>query len=230
MAEIDIAQSEAAKVAATLVRSGQVVGLGSGTTAALVVRGLAERIKREGIEVIGVATSESTAELARSLGIRLVELDEVGRLDLDIDGADEVDPGFQMVKGRGGALLREKIVAAAAEKRVIVITAAKRVSKLGEHFPIPVEVSAFGLKHTKRALESLGARAEVRVHPGGDVVRTDGGNRIIDCRFPPIDDPRRLDREIRAIPGAFETGIFIDLCDHLIVGDSGGVSQAQKPC
>ncbi len=229
MSLTDPAQSEAAKAASTCVKDGQIVGLGSGTTAALFIRHLAERIQSEGLKIVGVATSESTAELADSLGIKLAGLDDVDELDVDVDGADEVDPNFQMVKGRGGALLREKIVAAAAKRRIIVVTKAKRVEMLGQHFPIPVEASTFGLRHTQRALEKLGATPVVRTNADAGVVVTDGGNNIIDCRFKGVEDPLALDRRLKQIAGVLETGIFINLCDCLVVGHQHGVEILEKP-
>lgn len=215
---------QAASSAAALVQPGMVVGLGSGSTAALVVGALTERVRVEGLRFSGVPTSRATAALARSGGITLVELDDVGALDLAIDGADEVDPAFRMIKGRGGALLREKIVATAAKVRVIVITEAKRVERLGMHHPVPVEVSSFGWKHTERALRDLGATTAVREAPDGTLFLTDEGHRIVDCRFSTIDDPADLNRRLNAIVGVFETGLFVGLCDRLIVGGASGVA------
>src|SRR5262249_42539209 len=148
--------------AAELVKSGMVVGLGTGSTAALMLQRLGERLEEEGLKIIGVPTSVATAEQARELGIPLRELDDVGVLDINLDGADEVDPDFRMIKGRGGALLREKIVACLAARRVTIITADKRVAQLGANALVPVEVSHEGLKHTERRLQKLGAETKVR--------------------------------------------------------------------
>jgi ribose 5-phosphate isomerase A len=224
MPPVDPAKDHAARLAADLVQSGMAVGLGSGTTATLMIQRLGQRVAEEGLEFLGVPTSRATAELAESVGIALIDLDAVEALDLDIDGADEVDPAFRLIKGRGGALLREKIVAAAARRRVFIVGENKHVEKLGQRFPVPVEVSSFGLAHTERALRSLGAVTTVRTVPGGsDYYLTDGGNRIIDCRFEGgIDDPHGLDIRLRSIPGVFESGLFLGLCDALIIGRAQG--------
>jgi ribose 5-phosphate isomerase A len=202
-----------------------IAGLGSGTTAALIVRRLGERVVQERLNVVGVATSVATAALARQLKIPLRELDEVGALDINLDGADEIDGQFRMIKGRGGALLREKIIVTAARHRVTVITQDKRVDRLGETVPIPVEVSPIGVKHTERLLQDLGASTEIRSRADGAAYLTDGGNEIIDCRFPAIDDPGALDRKLQCLAGVLETGFFIDLCDTLIIGSATGVEQ-----
>jgi ribose 5-phosphate isomerase A len=202
-----------------------IAGLGSGTTAVLIVRRLAERVARERLEMIGVATSIATASLARELKIPLRELDDVSALDINLDGADEIDPQFRMIKGRGGALLREKIVVTAARRRVTVITEDKRVDRLGQSVPIPVEVSPIGVKHTERLLQRLGASTSIRPGPDGSAYLTDGGNEIIDCHFPSIDDPGALDQRLQCVAGVLETGFFIGLCDTLIVGSATGVEQ-----
>ncbi len=229
MSDIDGAKYQAAHAAAALVESGMTVGLGSGTTSSLVIRCLGERIHREGLSFVGTASSEASSELARSVGIRLIELDRLLSLDVDLDGADEVDPQFRMIKGRGGALLREKIVASAARRRVIVVIADKLVPRLGTKAPVPVEVSTFGLSHIEGRLRDLGATTAVRLRSDGSPFATDGGNAIVDCSFPPIDDPEALDRGLRRIAGVFETGLFLDLCDLLVVGHPDRVEQLQKP-
>ncbi len=198
----------AAWAAAALVESGMIVGLGSGSTAALMVRRIGERVEQEGLKIIAVATSVATADLARSLKIPVRELDDVAALDINLDGADEIDPQFQMIKGRGGALLREKIVASASQHRVTMITADKRVERLGMIMPIPVEVSPVGLKHTERRLQQLGASTTIRRRPDGSPYLTDGGNEIIDCRFAAIDDPRALDRQLQCIAGRARNRAF----------------------
>jgi ribose 5-phosphate isomerase A len=220
MTPADPAKQNAARLAADLVRPGMAVGLGSGTTASLMIQRLGQRVAEEGLEFLGVPTSRDSAELAASVGIALVDLDAVDTLDLDLDGADEVDNAFRMIKGRGGALLREKIVAAAARRRVFIVGENKHVERLGLKFPVPVEASAFGLMHTERALRALGAVTKVRTAgEGTHPYVTDGGNRIIDCRFERgIDDPAALEARFKSIPGVFETGLFLGLCDALIVG------------
>jgi ribose 5-phosphate isomerase A len=228
MSAIDPAKLRAAVAAAELVVGGMTVGLGSGTTADAMVRHLGERVEREGLRFVGVATSEETAALARSLGISLCELDEVDSLDLNLDGADEIDGSFRMTKGRGGALLREKIVADAARHRVAIVTADKRVDHLGRKMPIPVEVSPFGLRHIDRHLRDLGATTALRTDPLGGPFVTDGGHRIIDCRFAPIADPEDLNLRLKSIVGVFETGLFIGLCDLIIVGHPDRVEQVER--
>jgi ribose 5-phosphate isomerase A len=218
MSEIDPAKLHAARAAAALVRSGMVVGLGSGTTASVTVRELATRVRSEGLDIVGVPTSAATAELARSLGIPLRDLDDVDSLDLNLDGADEIDTKFAMIKGRGGALLREKIVASAARFRVAIVTAAKRIERLGRTMPLPVEVSRFGLKHTDERLRAVCSSTSVRKKEDGTLFITDGGNAIIDCRFSEIDDPSDLDCRLHGLAGVLATGLFIGLCDLVIVG------------
>jgi ribose 5-phosphate isomerase A len=221
-ADTDSPKLRAASAAAGLVESGMVIGLGSGSTSALMVRRLGDRIKSDGLKVIAVASSLATAELARGLNIPLRELDEVGSLDINLDGADEIDPQFRMIKGRGGALLREKIVAYASNLRVTMITAEKRVGRLGVTVPVPVEVSPIGARHTETRLRQQGAQTSIRLRVDGSLYLTDGGNEIIDCRFGVIDDPNSLDCRLQCLPGVLETGLFIDLCDVLVVGTGDG--------
>jgi ribose 5-phosphate isomerase A len=229
MSEIDPAKLRAAEAAAALVEEGMVVGLGSGTTACALVVRLGERVAREALRFVGVPTSAATAELAASVGIALRDLDDVDTLDLNLDGADEIDPQFRMIKGRGGALLREKIVVDAARRRVTIITAEKRVARLGQRMPIPVEVSPFGLRHVDRHLRDLGAETAVRTRPDGRPFVTDGGHQIIDCRFGQIDDPSALELQLRQIVGVFATGLFLGLCDLMIVGQRDGVEMVAAP-
>ncbi len=216
------AKARVARAGAELVGNGMLVGLGSGTTSALMVEWLGRRVVSEGLAITAVATSEATAQLARELGITVLELDQVGELDISLDGADEIDSRFAMIKGRGGALLREKIVAAASRRRVTLITAEKRVERLGVACPLPVEVSRFGMSHIERRLASLGAVTSLR-RSSGNLAITDGGNAIVDCKFPAIADPAVLDQTIQGLPGVLETGLFVGLCDVLIVGYSDRV-------
>lgn len=229
MSAIDPAKLRAAEAAAELVEAGMTVGLGSGTTASAMIRTIGERISREGLRLVGVATSKATAELARSVGIPLRDLDDVDALDLNLDGADEIDGAFRMIKGRGGALLREKLVVDAARRRVAIITADKRVGRLGEKMPIPVEVSPFGLRHVARHLKDLGASTTLRAAADGTVFVTDGGHRIIDCHFEHIDDPEALEHRLKQVVGVFETGLFIGLCDLIIVGHADRVERVARP-
>lgn len=218
---------EAARIAASLVQVGMTVGLGSGSTSALVVRALGDRVAAEGLRFVGIPTSVATAVLAKSLRITLRELDDVDELDLNIDGADEIDPSFRMIKGRGGALLREKIVASAARRRVNVVTPEKRVEHLGASAPIPVEVSPVGVRHLVERLSTLGSDPVIRLRDDGSRYLTDGGNLIVDCRFARIDDPAGLHTALKQTVGVFETGLFIDLCDLLIVGHDDRVEQIE---
>ncbi|MGE3818555.1 MAG: ribose-5-phosphate isomerase RpiA [Isosphaeraceae bacterium] len=225
MSETSAGKIQAAKAAADLVEPGMIVGLGSGTTAMEVVRVLGDRLRDEGLAIQGVATSEATAERARSLGIPLTDLDDVDGIDLVIDGADRIDTAFRMIKGRGGALLREKIVACVAKRRVIVVTPEKRVAHLGGAAPLPVEVSPMGTRHIEGRLRDLGARTALRALENGRPFHTDGGNRIVDCHFDEIDDPARLDQRLKGVVGVFETGLFLGLCDLLIVGHADRVER-----
>jgi ribose 5-phosphate isomerase A len=223
------AKDRAARAGAMLIRDGMIVGLGSGSTAVLMVRHLADRIAAEGLTITGIATSAATADLARGLNIPIRELDDVDRIDISLDGADEIDPQFRMIKGRGGALLREKIVASCSAHRVTMLTPDKRVDRLGERMPIPVEVSTFGLLHTERHIRALGGATTIRRSPSGAAVLTDGGNAIIDCDFAAMDDPALLDGRLQRLPGVLDTGLFVGLCDTLIVGTGDDVEIIENP-
>jgi ribose 5-phosphate isomerase A len=197
------------------VPDGSVIGLGTGRAATAFVRALGERV-RQGLRVRGVPTSEATAALARELGIPLASLDEVERLAAAIDGADEVDPRLDLIKGLGGALVREKIVAAAAERFVVVVGSEKLVPTLGSHGVIPVEVVPFALAPCRRRLTALGLRPEPRQRDGRLHV-TDNGNHILDCGTGPIPDPATLDRTIRDVPGVVGTGLFLGMASVVLV-------------
>ena len=213
----------AARAGASMVEDGMVVGLGSGSTAALMVEFLAARVEQEGLRILGVPTSRATAALATQHNIPLLDLDQVPLLDINIDGADEIDGRYRMIKGRGGALLREKIAVSAAKLRVTMITKTKQVTQLGMASPIPVEVSTFGMTHTERLLKNLGATTSIRRTNNQDLALTDGGNAIIDCKFWPLVDVSLLDSRLQQLAGVLETGLFIGLCDTLIVGSEEGV-------
>jgi ribose 5-phosphate isomerase A len=227
--EVDPAKDRAAETAAAEIKPGMIVGLGSGTTASAMVRHLGLRLQRESLRFVGVATSAATAALAGSLGMTLRALDDVDALDLNLDGADEIDGVFRMVKGHGGALLHEKIVASAARRRVAIIPAEKRVDRFGTRMSIPVEVSPFGLRHIERALRDLGAATTLRTNPAGAPFVTDGGHQIIDCHFAEIDDPEALEHRLKLVAGVFETGFFIGLCDLMIVGHPDRVETIERP-
>jgi ribose 5-phosphate isomerase A len=228
-AERDAQKRAAAEAAVQLVEDGMVVGLGTGTTAAFAVEALARR-HRDGLRFLGIPTSERIAAQARALGIPLTSFAEHRQIDLTIDGADEVERGtLNLVKGLGGALLREKIVAAASRRLVIIVDAGKLADRLGTHVPVPVEVVAFGLEVTAAALEGLGAAVALRRTQEGAPFATDSGNRILDCRFGPIADPARLETRIRAVVGVVECGLFISRADTVFVADEDGVRSLASP-
>jgi ribose 5-phosphate isomerase A len=205
------------------------VGLATGSTAAFAVAALARR-RRAGLRFIGIPTSARTAEQATAAGIPLSSLAEHPHVDLTIDGADEVERGaLNLIKGRGGALLHEKIVAAASRRLAIVVDAAKLVDRLGERAVLPVEVVAFGEPATRAALEVLGASASLRLTPAGAPFVTESGNRIIDCRFAPIADPARLEERIKRLVGVVESGLFIGRADPVFVADASGVHRLDSP-
>jgi len=223
----DQAKRAAARAAAGFVEPGMRVGLGTGSTAAFLVRRLGERVREEGLAIRAVPTSEATARLAREEGIEVVDLGDVGWLDLTIDGADEVDGELSLIKGGGGALLREKIVACASDRMVVIADGAKAVGTLGA-FPLPVEVIPFGWEATKRLIEELlagvdvGGREAVLRMRGDAPFATDEGNRILDLRLQRIGDARNLSLLLNQIPGVVENGLFLDICDTLVLGQSDG--------
>src|SRR6201998_2608399 len=191
------------------VEDGMVLGLGTGSTAFFVVEGLGQRVAA-GLRVVGIPTSERTANQARRLGVPIATFAEHQSLDLTIDGADEVELGtLHLIKGRGGALLREKIVAAASNRLIIVVDQEKLVERLGEHTPVPVEVTQFGWQATAVALARLGCTPQRRYTSGEQPYVTDGGNYILDCRFGPLTDPAEVERRIAKTVGAVESGLFV---------------------
>lgn len=220
----DALKRAAALRAVAEVEDGMVLGLGTGSTAAFVLEGLAARVA-QGLRIVGIPTSEDTAARARSLGIPIAGFAEHQRLDLTIDGADEVERHtLHLIKGLGGALLREKIVAAASDRLVIVVDREKLVDRLGEHTPVPVEVIQFGWQATAAALARLGALPQLRRKDAtGEPFVTDGGNYIIDCRFGAIADPAALERDIAMIVGAIESGLFIGLASAVVNASEDGV-------
>jgi ribose 5-phosphate isomerase A len=211
----------AASRALDLVAPGMRLGLGTGSTAAAFVTLLGARV-RDGLDIVGVPTSEATRVQAESLGIRLATLDEQPELDLTIDGADEVDPQLRLIKGGGAALLREKIVACASRRMVVIADAAKRVDRLGA-FPLPIEVNAFGLNATQRAVEAAvqgaGCTGAVRLRRGSDgaPLTTDGGHHILDAHLGAIPDPEALGAALWAVPGVVEHGLFLGIADAAIL-------------
>jgi ribose 5-phosphate isomerase A len=221
--ERDQLKKEAAESAVAHVQNGMVVGLGTGSTAWFAVEAIGRRVA-EGLRIVGIPTSEYTQEHARSLGIPLSTLGENPRIDLTIDGADEVELGsLNLIKGGGGALLREKIVASASARLVIVADEAKLVDHLGVGFPVPIEAVPFGWQVTARRVADLGGNPTLRLGSDGKPYVTDGGHYILDCRFGPIASPPRLDSELNAVVGVVEHGLFIGMASQVIVAGAGGV-------
>jgi len=219
--EVETFKRRAAEAAVGLVKDGMVLGLGTGSTVRYFLEALADHA-HAGVDVRGVPTSRATDRLAKRLGITLTSLEEHPRLDLAVDGADEVGPRLALVKGGGGALLREKIVAAAAKRFVVIADESKVVRHLGQRDPVPAEVSPFGWPVAKPGLEALGCVARLR-RKGSNVVRTDNGNYLLDCRFPQIRDPAKLERDMKAVPGVIESGLFVEMADLALIGGSRGV-------
>jgi len=205
--------------AASLVEDGMKVGIGTGSTAYFMIMKLGKRV-REGLDILGVATSEKTARLCEEEGIPLLEIDEVRTLDICIDGADEFDPNLQLIKGGGGALLREKMVASIAETFVVIVDQSKQVDHLGA-FPLPVEIVPFGWKHTLERLVDMELRPELRKKEGKAFL-TDNGNYILDCQVGKIDSPSELERRLKGTLGVVEAGLFIDMATKVIMADEEG--------
>ena len=225
----DQLKKQAALRAVEFIEDGMVVGLGTGSTAYFVVEGLGARVK-SGLKITGIPTSERTATQARSLGIPLATFAEHQRIDLTIDGADEVERrSLNLIKGLGGALLREKIVAAASQRLVIVVDQEKLVDRLGDHTPVPVEVVQFGWQATAAALAKLGAEPVLRHAHEDHPFITDGGNYTLDCRVTKIADGRALERDINAIVGVVDCGLFIGRASAVIVAATGGIHVMNAP-
>lgn len=218
---VEAAKERVGRAAADLVEDGWIVGLGTGSTAVHMVRRLGERA-REGLAIRGVPTSVATEALAREVGIPLLPLDDVASIDMTIDGADEVDPRLDLIKGLGAALLREKVVASITRRQIIIVDESKLVPRLGSKAPLPVEVVPFAAPVVARRLAARGAKAEVR-RKDGRVVVTDNGNHILDVRFgAPILDAAALERELHAIPGVVETGFFLGMTERVLVAATDG--------
>jgi ribose 5-phosphate isomerase A len=213
----------AGRAAAALVRDGDIVGLGTGSTAYFTVLALGERV-RSGLKIVGVPTSNATADLARSVGIPLSTLDQHPVLDIDIDGADEIDPQLNLIKGGGGALLREKVIAAASRRMVVIADSGKLVPALGK-FPLPVEIVSFARAVVEKQIASLGATVKLRTRADSSPYLTDNGNPILDCSFGRIADPPALARTLRDIPGVVEHGLFICLASVALIGKGDSVQE-----
>jgi ribose 5-phosphate isomerase A len=212
----------AARAAVAEIQDGMLVGLGTGITACFAIAALAERVAG-GLNVTTVATSLAASRAAQAAGLPVIPFDALARLDLAIDGADELDPQLRAIKGKGGAMLREKIVAAAAGRMIVIIDAGKQVTRLGRG-PLPVEVLPFAAAFVSYRIERLGANVSRR-QAGDTSYRTDQGNIILDCRFGPIEDPQALAATLSAIPGLLGHGLFLDEIDAAYVGGSEGVVQ-----
>jgi ribose 5-phosphate isomerase A len=221
-----------AERAADFVADGMTVGLGSGRAAQRFIRTLAGRAKK-GLHVRGVATSQASADLATELGLTVVTLGDVSHLDVTVDGADEVDPNLNLIKGYGLAHVREKIVASASRRLVILVgpegVREKLVPVLGTRGRLPVEVLAFGQAVVRTKLEELGIASTIVTKPDGEVALSDNGNPVLSARVGPIADPAGLERQLMAIPGVVGTGLFVGLADTVIVQDGSDVEVRQKP-
>lgn len=226
--DLDGCKKAAALKAVEFVRDGMVVGLGTGSTAKHLVIALGEKV-RAGMSLRGVPTSHETAALARQFGIVLIDTENRWDIDVAIDGADQVDPSFNLIKGGGGALLKEKIVAASAKQFIVLVDHTKRVAVLGGSFPLPIEIIPFGWGSTAREIERLTSSPVVLRERNRAPFQTEAGNLIVDVHLPRIDQPRELETALNQIPGIVETGLFVDRTDLLIVGTSEGVEIHQPP-
>ncbi|MCG3777763.1 MAG: Ribose-5-phosphate isomerase A [Nitrospira sp.] len=220
--DLDALKRAAALKAVEYVRDGMVVGLGTGSTAKHMVMALGEKV-RSGMQLRGVPTSQETATLAREQGIPLIDADNAWVIDVAIDGADQVDPAFNLIKGGGGALLKEKIVAASAKQFIVLVDQTKRVPALGGSFPLPIEVIPFGWGSTARAIEGLTKSSVILRERNGSPFHTEAGHVILDVHLARIDNPRELEIALTLIPGVVETGLFVGRTDLLIVGTAKGV-------
>jgi ribose 5-phosphate isomerase A len=222
----DQEKEAAARASLKFIRDGQVVGLGTGSTAAYFIKLLAEEVK-QGLQIRGIPTSARSQELASSLGISLTTLDECQEIAVTVDGADEVDPQLRLIKGGGGALLREKIVASATKQFVVVADASKQVPVLGK-FPLPVEVIRFARALVARRISALGADVRLRTGPDGKPYITDENNHILDCRFGEIRDPDRLARQLSDMPGVVEHGLFIGMASVVLFARGNEIVQLTR--
>jgi ribose 5-phosphate isomerase A len=222
----DREKEAAARASLRFIKDGQIVGIGTGSTAAYFIQLLGEQVKN-GLRIRGIPTSDHSGKIAASLGIPLTTLDECPEIDVTVDGADEVDPELRLIKGGGGALLREKIVASATKQYVIITDASKRVPVLGK-FPLPVEVIKFAQTVVAKKIEQLGAKVEVRRDAAGKPYLTDENNHILDCRFGQIRDADGLARQLSDTPGVVEHGLFIDMAKVVLVANDSGILELRR--
>lgn len=223
MGDVERLKEEAGIAACNFIKDGMKIGLGTGSTVRYTVIEIGRRISEDGLNVVGVPTSEATRELALEVGIPLVTLSESGGLDLVIDGADEFDDDFSLIKGGGGALTREKIVAQSSKSMIVVADDRKQVETLGD-FDLPVEVLPFEWERTRDRISSI-CPGEVTLRGGSEPFVTDNDGYILDCSFgPSISDPKSLEMKILSIAGVVEVGLFVDICDAVILASNGGVS------
>ena len=217
---------KAGEKAVEYIKDGMIVGLGTGSTVKYTILKLGELVK-EGLDIIGIPTSIATEKLAREIGIKLGSIDDYQVIDLTIDGADEVDKNLNLIKGGGGALLREKIIAHASKYEIIVVDESKVKSILGD-FPLPVEIVKFGYKRTMNFLPTLGCKPTLRIRNGKPYI-TDNGNYIVDCKFDKIENPAEMERKIDEIPGVVEIGLFINMANEVIIGKKEGIEIMRIP-
>ncbi|RLF49880.1 MAG: ribose 5-phosphate isomerase A [Thermoplasmata archaeon] len=216
----------AGEAAASLVNDGMVIGLGTGSTVRYAILEIGRRVK-EGMEIVGIPTSKATEQLARSLGIPLGTLEDYEEIDLTIDGADEVDEDLDLIKGRGGALFREKVVAKSSQNVVIVVDEGKLVPTLGTKAPLPVEVVPFSVPYCMRKIKKLGIKPKLRMSDGHPYI-TDNGNNILDCDAGPIVDKVGMEKSLKEITGVVESGLFIGIARRVYVGTKGGLKILER--
>jgi ribose 5-phosphate isomerase A len=222
---IDELKQAAANEAAAQLKDGMIVGLGSGSTSRMAVNAIGKRVK-EGLKIVGIPTSESTAEQATGLGIPLSTLGEYPVVDVCIDGADEVELGtLDLIKGGGGNLLREKLVVASGKRFIVIVDETKLSAKLGTHWKVPVEVAQFGWQATSGRIEKLNGVPALRMTAEGKPYITDGGNYILDCKFGPIDSAVTLQKELDGVVGVMEHGLFIGMTSEVLIGTDEGVKK-----
>ena len=219
-------KERAAREAVGYVKDGMVVGLGSGSTASIAIKILGERVK-DGMRIVGIPTSADSEILAKQVGISIGELKDHLVVNLTIDGADEVDPDLNLIKGLGGALVREKIVASATEMEIIVVDDSKLVDHLCQKAPLPVEIVKFAHDATMRRLSEFGCKPNLRMKDGQLFV-TDNGNYIADCKFERIDDPMTMEAELNLVPGVVDNGLFVGIADKVIVASKDGIKTLER--